>query len=372
MKFIASTAFALESVTADELRRLGLNNVRCENNRVLFEGTQQDAATACIWLRSADRVSLLVAEFVATSFDVLFEGIAGLNWSGYLKATSRIIVNARCVRSQLMSQSDVQSIGKKAIITALQRKHRMEVFPETAEENFIHISILNDKVTVSIDLCGDGLHKRGYRVLNAQAPLRETFAAALLLLSGYNGEGPLLDPFCGSGTIAIEGAMLAKNMAPGRMRNFAAENYTWCDPAVFANAKSVAIEQERATTAEIFCGDISPEMVDMTAYHAERARVKDKLSLRCMDACAWDVPLYCGHMITNPPYGERLLDREQAFELLHNFSALALRLTEQYWNLGILTPEARLESALFQKAAGRRKLYNSNIPCTFYTFKNNA
>ena len=370
MKFIASAAFALEGVVADELRSLGFSDVTCRNNRVIFTSDIEGAARACVWLRSADRVSLLLDSFKAESFDELFEGVAGMDWPLYLERNSRICVDARCVRSRLMSQRDVQSIGKKAVITSMQRRYRSAVFPENGPAVSILISVADNIATVSVDLCGEGLHKRGYRLHSSEAPLRETLAAALLLLAGYDGTQTLLDPFCGSGTIPIEGAMIARRIAPGRSRNFLAQGYRWCAKE-FERQKAAAFDCETTGHEEILCGDIDRAMTEMTAFHAGRAGVADALKVSCADARSWEPYQFCGRLVTNPPYGERILDKQSAFELMHDFSAVVSRLLEQLWSVGVLTPETELEDVFFAKSSSKRRIFNSNIPCVYYRFGEN-
>ena len=370
MNFIVSTAFAIDGIAANELRSLGINNVQCKNNHVYFDGTIADAAKACIWLRSADRVGLLLSSFNAYTFDELFDNVSSIYWSDFLTRNSKIIVNARCVHSKLMSERDVQRISKKAIINYLSKKYKTASFLENGETVSINVSIYNDVASVILDLCGDGLHKRSYRTLNAEAPLRETLAASLLLISKYHADNVFLDPFCGSGTLPIEAAMIAANIAPGRNRAFLAENYSWAKNE-FSFAKKETYCCETNNNYEILCGDIDPNMVEITKFHAKNAGVKIKVM--CRDACKWDdIYHYQGLMVTNPPYGERLSNKNDVQALLKDFSYITSRLLEQYWTLGIITPETDIEKLLCEKSISKRKLFNSNILCTYYQFKNST
>ena len=368
MNFVVSSAFATESIAAQELKQLGIYNVKCKDNKVYFSADAAQGAKACVWLRSADRLGLLIDEFAANTFDELFDGIKSLKWNNFIDRNSKIIVQARCVRSKIMSQRDVQRVSKKAIINSLSASYKTTYFSENGTEVFINVSILNDIATVVIDLCGDGLHKRGYRLLNSEAPLRETLAASLLLLSGFDGTGTFLDPFCGSGTLPIEAAMISCNIAPGRNRRFAAENYGWISNA-FKEEKQKAFDLQKKMQCEILCGDIDSSMVDIANYHAQRAGVD--ITVKCRDACSWDdVYHYNGIMVTNPPYGERLLDKQMASELMQNFSSVTSDLLEKYWKIGIITPESDLEKLLYAKCSSKRKIFNSNIQCTYFQFQN--
>lgn len=367
MKFSVSSTFALEGIIAQELRGLGMEAIKCETGRVTFEGTAQDAARACIWLRSADRVSLLLAEFPAQDFDTLYDGIRNAGVIKHLGRDSRICIEARCVKSRLMSQRDVQRIGKKAVIDAMQSKWHMQRMPESGNAVFLKISILKDVVSLTLDLCAEGLHKRGYRVKNAEAPLRETLAAALLLLSDYDGTQVMCDPFCGSGTIGIEAALIARGIAPGARRKFAGEDYPIFRDG-FIKEKERARQMPQKKCEDILCSDISGEMTEMTRFHAERAGVGQVLTTACRDAREFESYAYCGRLVTNPPYGERLMERNEAARLLGEFSGVCSRLTQQLWTVGILTPEPQAEKILGLKALSRRKLYNADIPCMFYTF----
>ena len=369
MIFVASASFATEGITASELNKMGMSDVRCKDNKVYFSGKLEDAARACIWLRSADRVGLLVSSFGAITFDQLFDGIKCIKWSNYIPRNAKIIVDARCVKSKLMSQRDVQRLSKKAIIDSLSSSYKITTFPETGYEIYINVSILKDEVNVIIDLCGEGLHKRGYRLLSSEAPIRETLAASLLLLCDNKIEY-FLDPFCGSGTLAIEAAMIAGNIAPGRNRKFAADNYIFASKD-FKRQKERAFEAPTCDDYEILCSDIDSNMVEITKYHASRAGVN--INVSCRNALDYDdIYTYNGTMVTNPPYGERILDLSKAHELMTDFSGLVNRLIEQYWEIGVITPDFDLEKAFCMQSVSKRKLFNANIQCTYYQFKNNT
>lgn len=368
MDFFAATAFAFESVAAQELKMLNMKNVRIEGNRVFFEGAETDAARACVFLRSVDRVFLLAGRFPAYSFDELFEGVEAIKWPSLLSEKGRFCVTARCVQSKLMSQSDVQKITKKAIIRSMQKRYRLNTFPEVEETYKIEISIYKNEVFVALDLCGEGLHKRGYRTLNAEAPLRETFAAGLLLLANYDGHTAFADPFCGSGTLGIEAAMLASGRAPGANRSFLAEAWRCWDKEAWHLAREAAADAVRAEKSTIFVSDVDPKMVEMTEFHARQAGVASQLTIRCRDARKLRLQSYGGIMVTNPPYGERLMSEQQAQELLKEMRYPFAELMDQGWRIGVLTPYQELEKVVGRRAEENRRLFNGNIPCRFYQF----
>lgn len=368
MDFFAAAAFALESVAAQELKMLNMKNVRIEANRVFFQGDEADAARACVFLRSVDRVFLLAGRFSARSFDELFEGIEAIKWPELLSEKGRFCVTARCVQSKLMSQSDVQRITKKAIVRSMQRRYRLNTFPETEETYKIEVSVYKDEAVVALDLCGEGLHKRGYRTLNAEAPLRETFAAGLLLLANYDGHTAFADPFCGSGTLGIEAAMLASGRAPGAGRSFLAEAWRCWDKKAWQLAREAAADAVRTEKSMIFVSDIDPKMVEMTQFHAKQAGVEHQLIVRCRDARKLHLQNYGGIMVTNPPYGERLMNEKQAQELLKEMRYPFAELMDQGWRIGVLTPYQELEKAVGCSAQEKRRLFNGNISCRFYQF----
>lgn len=367
MLFFAPSGFALEGIVAREMKHLGLTGVEVKNNRVFFEGEGTDLARALIHLRTADRLHLLLAEFPAASFDELFDRLKALDFSPVLRKDSGILVTARCVKSRLMSQTDVQKIGKKAIIESLKAKRGYREFPETGPVCRIDISILNDVATISADACTDGLHKRGYRIKNAPAPLRETTAAALLAVTGYRGKGPFLDPFAGSGTLPIEAALIAANIPPNAGTYFAAQHFPVFEGVDFALLKENALSGAKTPESPVLASDISSEMVDMARFHARRAGVEDFISFSVKPAKEVRAEGERGTVVTNPPYGQRLEEQEAKEALLQTKQSILPLLTKG-WRVGVLSGMPDAQKFLGKKGAKVRRLYNGALPCWFYQY----
>lgn len=366
MKFFATTPFAMEKPVKWELLQLGLNCTGIGEGRVYFEGGEEALACACVNLRGADRVFLEVASFKALSFDELFDQILKIEWANFISRRGKINISAKCARSKLMSVPDVQRISKMAVIKALRRRFAMEKFPEDGEEYPLAVHINRDRVTVALDCCGQSLHKRGYRVKTAPAPLRETFAAGLLSLVGYRGQQPFCDPFCGSGTLPVEAAMIALRMAPGMNRTFICEDFFSFHKNCFDAARQQAKQAVREAPISIFASDISEEMAELTRFHASRAGVEKYISVQCCAAKDCMPQRERGILLTNPPYGQRLGTQEemkevsaQLRELFFNFSL---------WQRHALSGDKKFEQSLRKKADKTRRFYNGNIECNLYSF----
>ena len=359
MKFFATAPFSLEKPVKLELEKLNINVLNVAEGKVYFEATVDEVAHAMVNLRCADRVYLLVAEFTAKTFDELFDNIARIKWQNYVSKNGKINVSATCARSQLMSRSDVQKIVKKAIVKAL----GLKILPENKEKYPIDVHINRDNVCIAIDCCGQGLHKRGYRVKNAEAPLRETFASGLISLAGYRRAKVLVDPFCGSGTIPIEAAMYALNIAPNANRKFVCEEFINFKSFDFARAQAKAKQID--CDVKIYASDISPQMCDLTRYHAQRAGVDKYIKVSCLTASKVLPTEESGIIITNPPYGIRLEDKTIASEiraLCQNFNL---------WQKYILTANKNIEREIGIFSNKKRRVYNGNIECNFLLFENN-
>lgn len=359
----------MEKVTQMELLRLGINSAAITDGRVYFEADEYQLAQACIWLRSADRIFWLIDEFSALSFDELFDKIYEVEWEKILPENACINVSAKCVRSQIMSVPDTQRITKRAIIKALQRKYQVEQFSENGSIYPIELSLNKDKATIAIDCCGEGLHKRGYRTLNAEAPLRESFAAGLLLIAGYKEGIPFMDPFCGSGTLPIEAAMMALNIAPGVNRDFVCEKWMGFSNAIWKKVRKEAIELENRERNLDICGsDISKEMVEMSLFHAGQAGLKGKI--RFIQKEVKNITSYRagGIIVTNPPYGERLNDinyvKQLCIDMKESFNSL------EQWDFYILSAYKDFERQFGKRANKVRRLFNANIECGFYQYFN--
>ena len=356
-KCFASCSFGLESVTAFELKTLGYRNVAAKDARVYFDADETGIAKANIWLRTADRVYIEIAQFEASSFDALFEGIKTVAFERYIPKDAQFIVNADSVKSKLFSVSDIQSVSKKAAATRLLARHKTSVLKETGDRYDIHVKILKDRVSVCLNTSGPGLNRRGYRASNVKAPIRETLAAGLVLISGYRG-GDFADPMCGSGTIAIEAAMIGANMAPGLKRRFDAERW-----AMFKDEwqrEREAAQDDIISPCDIYASDIDKKALSAADKNAEQAGV----ALRLFHADVRAFSRSDCHVLTNPPYAERLGDRQSVHSLYHDMGTAFADVKKKY----IITADDEFERYFGKRASKRRKLYNGNIRCTFYQY----
>lgn len=372
MRYIATCKLGLESVVAGELRRLNLEVERVEDARVLFIGGPADMARACLWLRTAERVLQEVASFEARSFEALFEGVKAQDWKAYLAADSFIHVNGKSAKSALFSVSDCQSITKKAIVDNLKAAYHTNLLPESGKRVIVEVGILRDVVTLALDACGAGLSRRGYRTYNVAAPISETLGAAILLLSRYHGDMPLLDPMCGSGTLPIEAAMIATNRAPGLNRPFAAEEWPFLPAGLFDRAREEARERIIPRTLAILGSDIDGHSVDLCKKHAKKAGIMAQWAVRDFRDYQKDPALLAfaggkgGLLACNPPYGERMGERREAEALYRALGALVAALPG--WRASLISPHRDFERIYGRRADNRRKLSNGGMPCTLYQF----
>jgi len=369
MKFnlIATATFGLEAVVGNELKALGFENVVVENGRALFTGNEKDICKANMWLRSADRVFIKVAEFKATSFESLFNSVNEIPWELYLPADAEFPVNAKSVKSKLFSLSDIQRISKKAISKRLGTLYNKEWLPETGAKYPLLVGILNDTVTVSIDTSGVGLHKRGYREKGHNAPLKETLAAALIMISRWQSKIPLIDPLCGTGTIAIEAALIARNIAPGLSRSFAFESWPLIPDDIYKAVKKEAYElMDNETTLQIEAYDIDPMAIKIARHNAEIAGVEDDIHFQVRDVKELSSNKMYGYVITNPPYGERLNELEEV-EALTKIMGQRFEILDT-WSKYVFTAFEDFEKFLNKKATKNRKLYNGKLRCYYYQY----
>ena len=367
INLVAPCLFGVESVAADEFRRMGFEDIITENGRVKLSGDGNMLARANICSRFAERILINVGEFSALSFTELFEGVKALPWENFIGRDDAFPVNGWSINSKLFSIPDCQSIIKKAIVERLKSKYKISVFPETGPEYRIRFSIMKDNVTMMIDTSGEGLHKRGYRRNSNDAPLKETLAASMCDLARIYPDTKLFDPFCGSGTILIEAALMAKNMAPGLRRFFAAERFGFLDDKVWRDERTRAQDLIRPHVEFEAQGfDIDPEAVELTLANAKKAGVE-----RYVKACVADVrnftpPRERCLTITNPPYGERLLDVKTAEEL---YTVMGQRFIQgngqKYY---VISPHDMFEDFFGKKADKRRKLYNGMIKCQLFMY----
>ena len=366
LTFVAPCLFGLEGIAGDELRRLGLENVKVEDRRVLFTGGVAEMAKANICLRTGERIMLVLAQFTAKSFEELFQGVLRAPLEQFIPKDGQFPVKGHCLNSQLMSVSDCQAIIKKAASRRLGEKYGVSWLPETGIKFQLHFTILNDQVTLSLDTSGQGLHKRGYRAVGNDAPLHETLAAGMIQLARYRGREFFWDPFCGSGTIPIEAALIAKNRAPGLNRHFAAEEYPWVPREVWTQAKEEAKAKEFNGKYRILGSDNDPACVSLAFANARKAGVADLVDFKDGDATKLPLPCDEGILVCNPPYGERMMEQQSAQRL---YSALGRHLKfADKWQKFVITSEPEFEHYFGRRADKKRKFYNGKIKCDYYMF----
>lgn len=370
MEFTVPCLFGLEGLCGDELRRLNMENVRVENGRVLFSGDETALAKANLWLRTGERVLITLGSFPARSFEELFQGVYYLPLEDFIPKDGTFPVKGHCLNSRLMSVPDCQAIVKKAASRRLGEKYGLSWLPETGAKYQLQFSIMNDQVNLYLDTTGPGLHKRGYRAVGNEAPLRETLAAAMVQLTRYRGREFFWDPFCGSGTIAIEAALIAKNRAPGLMRKFAAQSFPWIAPEIWDDLRREAKEKEFNGNYHILGSDNDPRCVSLSMANARKAGVADCIRFRDGDATKMSLPTDTGILVTNPPYGQRMLEQQSAQRL---YAALGRHLKyANGWKKYIITSEPEFEHYFGKRADKKRKLYNGMIQCNYYMYTDNT
>ena len=370
MEFCVPCLFGLEGIAGDELRRLDLENVRVENGRVLFSGDETALAKANICLRTGERVLLVLADFEAKTFEQLFQGVYHAPLEDYIPQDGQFPVKGHCLNSQLMSVPDCQAIVKKAASRRLGEKYGISWLPETGAKYQLQFSMMNDRCVLYLDTSGPGLHKRGYRAVGNDAPLRETLAAAMVMLTRYRGRDFVWDPFCGSGTIPIEAAMIAKNRAPGLKRRFAAETFAWTDEAIWQQVREEAKDREFQGKYRILGSDNDPKCVSLSMANARKAGVADCITFKDGDATKMSLPADSGIIVCNPPYGQRMLEQQSAQRL---YSALGRHLKfADGWKKFIITSEPEFEHYFGRRSDKRRKFYNGKIKCDYYMFTENS
>jgi putative N6-adenine-specific DNA methylase len=372
MTLCATCLFGIESLVADELRYMDFENVRTETGRVLFDGNEWDLVRANLLLRTAERIYILMGEFPARTFDELFEGVKALPWEAYIDKNGQFPVKGSTLDSALHSIPDCQSIVKKAAAVRLSDKYGFNRMPETGAVYQIRFFIMKDNAILYIDSSGASLHKRGYRPEAVAAPLRETLAAAMVKISRFKGRDVFLDPFCGSGTIAIEAALAAVNRAPGLNRSFAAESWATIDKSLWDEERASAIEAEYRGEYRILASDIDPAAVKLAKENAARAGVDKFIEFSVADALKMNPddmlvpPFKKGLMITNPPYGVRLMDA-QSSEVIYRELGRKWRGRED-WSVYVLSSSMDFEKNFGKTAKKRRKLYNGMLQCQLYMY----
>ncbi|MCQ2514195.1 MAG: class I SAM-dependent RNA methyltransferase [Ruminococcus sp.] len=367
MRFSAPCIFGLEGLCANELRFLGIEDVVAENGRVLFSGDWNTLAKANINSRYAERIQILLAEFEADSFEQLFDNVKQINWEDYIGVTEAFPVKGRCLSSKLMSIPDCQKIIKKAVVTRLSEKYMLPWLEETDAVHQIQFLIMNDKVSIMLDTSGAGLHKRGYRAESNDAPIKETLAAAMVELSRVRANHFVTDPMCGSGTILIEAAMKALNIAPGLHRYFACEKWRCAPKSAFEEERKLAeskIRKDATFRAEGY--DIDETALATAKHNAELAGVADRIKFEKRDIRKFRLNDGFQTVITNPPYGERLLDIKSAEELYGVMGEKFKR--QQGKSYTVISPDDDFEKIFGRKADKRRKTYNGTLKCQIYMF----
>ncbi|MDO4516411.1 MAG: class I SAM-dependent RNA methyltransferase [Bacillota bacterium] len=367
LTFAIPTLLGVEGLTADELRRMKMENVRVENGRVFCDGEPKDIPRLNLRLRTGERVLILLGAFPAYSFEDLFEGTRKLPWERFIPDGGQFPVKGFSLNSALHSVPACQSIVKKAVATRLGKVYHRETLPETGALYQIQFSIMKDVASLMLDTTGPGLYKRGYRAVGVAAPLRETLAAALVMLSGYRGKDPFCDPFCGSGTIAIEAALIAKNRAPGLNRTFAAQKWPWLPSDAWVEAAGEAMDLEFDGDYEIWGGDIDPAAIRVARDNAVKADVEDLVRFEVADARSFSRTEEYGRIVSNPPYGERLMERREAEELYRDFGR-AVQGLPAGWKLNILSSHTEFERTFGRTADKKRKLYNGMLKCDLFQY----
>ncbi|HLS67077.1 MAG TPA: class I SAM-dependent RNA methyltransferase [Pseudogracilibacillus sp.] len=371
--FIATSAMGLESIVADEIKALGYDP-QVENGKITFTASLDAIARCNLWLRTADRLKIKIGECKVKTFDELYEATKALPWEQYISEDGEFPVLGKSHKSTLFSVSDCQAIVKKAIVDRLKWKYgianRLE---ETGPLYKVEVAILNDVATLTIDSSGTGLHRRGYRVKQGEAPLKETLAAALILLTNWRGEELLLDPFCGSGTILIEAALIGQQIAPGFNRSFASENWSIIDDKIWEDAFTEAEDVAKYDKQLRLIGsDIDHRMVEASEQNALEAGLSGVIEWKQMQVGDLTLKEDNGYIVSNPPYGERMKDKKYVEHIYKEFGKIVRK--NESWSIYTLTSHRGFEQLFGRRATKRRKLFNGFIETQYYQFygrKNN-
>lgn len=368
LELIATTTFGLEAVVKREVQSLGYKIIKSEDGKITYMGDERAIARSNLWLRCADRVLLKQGEFMAKTFEELFQQTKAIAWEELIPCDGKFTVTGSSVKSTLHSVPACQSIVKKAIVERLKETYAIEHFEETGAEYTVKVTLLKDRVTLTVDTSGTGLHKRGYRTSAVAAPVKETLAAAMVMLSFWKPGRKLVDPCCGSGTIAIEAALIGRNIAPGIARKFASEGWELVPETIWKEERKRAYEAvDYDTDLDICASDIDKRALGAAIANAEEAGVDDCIRFKNMDIKEFKADCEGGIIITNPPYGERIGEEEQIekiYAVLHKFFV-----TNRTWSLFLITSDKELEKkAMGRRADRRRKLFNGNIEVCYYQF----
>ena len=367
-ELIATATFGLEAVVRREIESLDYKVLKTEDGKVTFEGDERAIVRSNLWLRTADRVLLKMAEFEASTFEELFQQTKALMWEALIPPDGKFTVTGTSVKSQLHSVPACQGICKKAIASRLGEAYLMETLPETGAEYTVKVTILKDRVTLTVDTSGSGLHKRGYRVKTVAAPIKETLAAAMVQLSFWNRDRVLLDPCCGSGTIAIEAAMIGRNIAPGLSRSFACEEWEAIDKKLWKKEKKRAYDlMDDEAKLDIVAIDIDKMAIEAAKENAIEAGVDDCIRFINADMARIKASKPSRIIITNPPYGERIGEQKQIAAIYSKYKKFFAE--NPSWSMFMVTTDKDIEAKVFgRKADRRRKLYNGRLEVCYYQF----
>ncbi|MGX7419264.1 THUMP domain-containing class I SAM-dependent RNA methyltransferase [Carnobacterium gallinarum] len=366
-QLVATAASGIEALVGKEIKDLGYN-CQVENGKVFFEGTERDIAKTNLWLRTADRVKIIVGEFNAYEFDELFEKTKALPWEDLLPMDAHFPVAGKSIKSKLFSVSDCQAIVKKAIVNRLSEVyHRNTRLPETGALYQLEVALLKDKVTLTLDTTGPSLFKRGYRTSKGGAPLKENMAAALVMLTSWRKDRPFYDPVCGSGTIPIEAALIGHNIAPGFNRSFACEEWEWFDAAIWAEVRTEAEGlADYDVELDIVGTDIDGYMIEIAKENAIEAGLADSITFKQMQLSDFTTEKKYGVIVANPPYGERLGEEEAVHTLYRQMGTTYRPL--KTWSKYVLTSDLTFESFYGERATKKRKLYNGALRTDFFQY----
>jgi putative N6-adenine-specific DNA methylase len=364
-QYYAACAFGLEAVVAHELKRLAVEEIETRDARVYFKADEEGLAQANVCLRCADRIYMVLSEFFARTFEELFDGVAQARFGDLIPPKAKMPVAGDAVGSVLGSVSDIQAVSKRAVIESMKRSYGNIVFEESKSTYQIYVSIVRDQVSVCLNTSGAGLNRRGYRVKNSTAPLKETLAAALLKIARWYAH-PLYDPMCGSGTIAVEGAMMAQNIMPGASRSFAAQHFSSEFKRAFDIEKQRAADGVRISGVPIFASDIDKDALELAKFHAGRAGVLESIRFSRADAVRFTQETDDACIVTNPPYAQRMGEQKDVDRLYKQIGKAFFAHPDN--KVFVLTADNGFESKFGRRADKKRKLYNGNIKCTFYQY----
>ncbi|WP_127585437.1 THUMP domain-containing class I SAM-dependent RNA methyltransferase [Paenibacillus koleovorans] len=367
LELVAACPMGLEAIVAREVRDLGYEEVKVDNGKISFMGDALAICRANLWLRTADRIQIKLGAFKATTFDELFEGTKALPWSDLIPGHAEFPVQGRSHKSQLSSVPACQGIVKKAVVEKMKQRYQTDWFPENGPRYVIEVSLLNDIATLTLDTTGSSLHKRGYRKLVTEAPLKETMAAAMVLLSRWRPGRPLHDPFCGSGTIPIEAAMIGWNLAPGLRRSFDAEAWEVVPKTLWEQARDEAFDLVRDDEPlDIFGSDIDEEAIRVALAAAKGAGLSGEITFHEQPVSKWKPEGDYGCLITNPPYGERLGTSGEADKVIRQLGSIFR--SHETWSAFILSPDKQFEHHFGKPSDKKRKLFNGRIECALHQY----